>query len=105
MKQVALTHSGVEVRDVPAPQVEPGAVLVRVTQSCISVGTEMSGVRDSNVPLWKRALRQPDQMRRLAGLAVREGLDAARVIVETKLAAAQPIGYSAVGRIIAIGGG
>jgi predicted dehydrogenase/threonine dehydrogenase-like Zn-dependent dehydrogenase len=105
MKQVLLTRAGVEVREVPAPQVEPGAVLVRVSHSCISVGTEMSGVRASNLPLWKRALQRPDQVRRLAGLVAKEGLDAARSIVRTKLAEAQPIGYSAVGRVVAVGDG
>ena len=105
MKQVLLTRAGVEVREVPAPQVEPGTVLVRVSHSCISVGTEMTGVRDSNLPLWKRALARPDQVRRLAGLVASEGLDAARALVRAKLADAQPIGYSAVGEIIEIGHG
>ena len=82
MKQVLLTRAGVEVREVPAPQVEPGAVLVRVSHSCISVGTEMSGVRDSNLPLWKRALQRPDQVRRLAGLVAKEGIDTARATAQ-----------------------
>ena len=103
MKQVLLTRAGVEVRDVPEPLVEPGAVLVRVTHSCISVGTEMSGVRESDLPLWKRALRRPDQLRRLAGVAATEGLDTARAAVRSKLAEVQPVGYSAVGRAIACG--
>src|SRR5215470_8365698 len=105
MKQVLLTRAGVEVREVPAPQVEPGRVLVRVSHSCISVGTEMSGVRESNLPLWKRTLQRPDQVRRLAGLVAHEGLDTVRAMVRTKLAEAQPIGYSAVGRVIAAGDG
>jgi predicted dehydrogenase/threonine dehydrogenase-like Zn-dependent dehydrogenase len=103
MKQVLLTRAGVEVRDVPEPLVEPGAVLVRVSHSCISVGTEMSGVRESDLPLWKRTLRRPDQVRRLVGLAATEGLDTARAAVRNKLAAVQPVGYSAVGRAIACG--
>jgi predicted dehydrogenase/threonine dehydrogenase-like Zn-dependent dehydrogenase len=103
MKQVLLTRAGVEVRDVPEPAVEPGAVLVHVSQSCISVGTEMSGVRDSDLPLWKRALRRPDQLRRLVTVAATEGLDTARAAVRNKLAEVQPVGYSAVGRAIACG--
>jgi predicted dehydrogenase/threonine dehydrogenase-like Zn-dependent dehydrogenase len=103
MKQVLLTRAGIEVRDVPEPQVEPGAVLVRVTHSCISVGTEMSGVRDSDLPLWKRALRRPEQVRRLVTVAATEGVDTARAAVLNKLAEVQPVGYSAVGRAIACG--
>ena len=105
MKQVLLTRAGVEVREVPAPQVEPGAVLVRVSHSCISVGTEMSGVRGSNLPLWKRALQRPDQVRRIATIVAKEGLDTARAMVRTKLAEAQPVGYSAVGKVLAVGAG
>ena len=105
MKQVLLTRAGVEVREVPAPQVEPGAVLVRVSHSCISVGTEMSGVRASNLPLWKRALQRPDQVRRIATIVAKEGLDTARAMVRTKLAEAQPVGYSAVGKVLAVGAG
>ena len=103
MKQVLLTRAGVEVRDVPEPLVEPGAILVRVTHSCISVGTEMSGVRESDLPLWKRALRRPEQLRRLVNVAATEGLDTARAAVRNKLAEVQPVGYSAVGRAIACG--
>jgi len=105
MKQVLLTSSGVEVREVPAPGVDAGSVLVRVHTSCISVGTEMSGVRDSNLPLWKRAMQRPQQLRRLADMVMSEGLDATRTAVRTKLGAAQPIGYSAAGTVIAVGDG
>ena len=44
MKQILLSAGGLTVAEVPAPQVEPGAVLVRTAASCISVGTELSGV-------------------------------------------------------------
>lgn len=105
MKQVVLSRAGVEVRDVPAPQVEPGALLVRVARSCISVGTEMSGVRASNLPLWKRAMQRPEQVRQLAQIALKHGVDAARTLVANKLAEAHPIGYSAAGRVVAVGEG
>jgi len=105
VKQVLLTRSGVEVREVPAPTVEDGTVLVAVVKSCISVGTEMSGVRESNTPLWKRAMKRPDQVRRLAETAMREGLRNTRNLVRGKLAESFPTGYSAAGRVIAVGAG
>lgn len=105
MKQVVLSRAGVEIRDVPAPQVEPGTLLVRVVRSCISVGTEMSGVRASNQPLWKRAMQRPEQVRQLAQIALKHGVDAARTLVANKLAEAHPIGYSAAGRVVAVGEG
>lgn len=105
MKQVLLGQGGVRVEEVPAPQVEPGAVLVRVGHSCISVGTEMSGVRESNLPLWKRAARRPAQVKRLAEVAWSEGVARARALVETRLAALHPTGYSASGTVIEVGDG
>ncbi len=89
----------------PAPTVEDGTILVAVVKSCISVGTEMSGVRESNTPLWKRAMRRPDQVRRLAETAMREGLRNTRNLVRGKLAESFPTGYSAAGRVIAVGAG
>ena len=83
----------------PATQVAPGTVLVRLSHSRISVGTEMSGVRDSNLPLWKRALQRSDQVRRLCGPRRNEGVDAARSAVCTRRGEAQPIGYLAVGAV------
>lgn len=103
MKQVFLTRGGVEVMEVPAPQVQPGSLLVRVSHSCISVGTEMSGVRESNLPLWKRAMQRPEQVRKLAQLVKSEGLGAAHAIVTNKLAEAYPFGYSAAGAVVAAG--
>ena len=63
MKQVLIRKGAAMVADVPAPRIEAGDVLVRVRASCLSVGTEMSGIRHSATPLWKRAL-QPEQLAR-----------------------------------------
>ena len=105
MKQVLLGQGGVRVEDVPAPLVEPGTVLVRVGHSCISVGTEMSGVRESNLPLWKRALRRPAQVKRLVEVVAAEGVTRARALVAARLAALHPTGYSASGTVIEVGAG
>ena len=55
MKQVLIKKGQAVVEEVPSPQVEENKVLVKVISSCISIGTEMSGVRNSGTPLWKRA--------------------------------------------------
>ncbi|MEQ9607604.1 MAG: bi-domain-containing oxidoreductase [Kiloniellaceae bacterium] len=105
MKQVLLKQGGVTVQDVPAPQAAPGAVLVRTAVSCVSVGTEMSGVKASNLPLWKRALERPDQVRRVAQMFASEGLARTRDAVRQRLAQASPIGYSLAGTVIEVGDG
>lgn len=105
MKQVLLKQGGVVVEDVPAPQAEAGCVLVRAAFSCVSVGTEMSGVKASNVPLWKRVLDRPDQVRRVVRMVATDGLARTRDAVRSRLAQASPIGYSLAGTVIAVGAG
>ncbi len=105
MKQVLLTGLGIEVRDVPAPGVEPGTVLVRVSHSCISVGTEMRGVRESDAPLWKRAMKRPEDVRKVVARVRSHGLGDTRRLVKQKLETAHPLGYSASGTVIAVGEG
>lgn len=105
MKQVLLTHAGIEVTDVPAPKVEPGRVLVRTAASCISVGTELPGVKASNLPLWKRALKRPDQMLRVIEMVRTEGLAKTQEVVRSHLRQAHPMGYSLAGTVVAVGEG
>lgn len=105
MKQVILQQGGAALVDVPAPQVESGRLLVKVNHSCISVGTELSGVRAANRPLWKRAIDAPDDVRRVIARARDTGLAETRALVERKMKALNPIGYSASGIVIAVGEG
>lgn len=105
MKQVLLKQGGVVVVDVPAPQIAPNCVLVRTAFSCVSVGTEMSGVKASNLPLWKRALERPDHIRKVVRMIATDGLARTRDTVRSRLAEASPIGYSLAGAVIAVGDG
>ncbi len=93
------------VEEVPAPVVEPGTVLVRVDRSCISVGTELSGMRSSATPLWQRAVRQPSRVMELVDSVATQGITATRNRIEGKLAAGEPTGYSAAGTVIEVGDG
>jgi predicted dehydrogenase/threonine dehydrogenase-like Zn-dependent dehydrogenase len=105
MKQVLIRQGLAFVGDVPAPAVEPGTILVRVVRSCISVGTELSGVRASGAPLWRRALDQPEKLKQVAQLVATEGLAKTRSLVAGKLGAGQPTGYSAAGVVLEVGAG
>ena len=105
MKQVLLKQGGIAVEDVPAPIIADGCVLVRTHTSCISVGTEMSGVNESNRPLWRRVLDRPDQLRRVARMATTQGLSRTRDIVRSRLLQTFPIGYSLAGIVIEVGAG
>lgn len=105
MKQVLIRHGGVSVEDVPAPTLEAGQVLVRLDYSCISVGTEMSGVRTSNLPLWQRAVQRPREVKQVIERVRSHGLAETRKLVKSKLEEAHPLGYSAAGVVVAVGVG
>ena len=105
MKQVLISRGAASVEDVPAPMVEPGTVIVRVQSSCISVGTEMSGVRASGLPLWKRAMQRPEQVAKLVRTAAQQGVRRTWSMVEGKLATGQATGYSAAGVVVEVGEG
>jgi predicted dehydrogenase/threonine dehydrogenase-like Zn-dependent dehydrogenase len=105
MKQVLLRRGHAVVEDVPAPLAERGTVLVRVDRSCISTGTELSSLRATGTPIWQRAARQPEHVRRVVGVAATQGVRSARNLVASKLDAGMPTGYSAAGTVLAVGAG
>jgi predicted dehydrogenase/threonine dehydrogenase-like Zn-dependent dehydrogenase len=105
MKQVLIKKGGAVVAEVPAPAIEPGEVLVRTRVSCLSVGTEMSGMRSSGIPLWRRVIQQPEKVASVLQMVAAQGLRRTWSLVEEKRDAAHPTGYSAAGVIVEVGAG
>jgi len=105
MKQVLVSGGAVRLEDVPAPMVEPGTVLIRMDHSCISIGTEMSGVKLTGESLWKRALRQPQHVKKVVDMVLADGLAATRRLVQERLSVELPTGYSGAGVVIEVGEG
>src|SRR5687767_4184814 len=103
MKQVIARSGTVVVDSVPAPIVGPRSVLVRVAWSCVSVGTELSGVRFSGMSLYRRALKQPENVRKVMDVMRDQGIKRTWDRITGKLAAGTPLGYSAAGTVIAVG--
>ena len=105
MKQVLIKRGCAVTEEIPAPQVEAGKVLVRTVNSCISIGTEMSGVRASAVPLWKRALKERDKVKKVLNMVAEKGIVQTRELVKGKLDSGALVGYSASGIVIGVGSG
>lgn len=103
MKQVLIKKGTAIAARVPAPQAEDDKILVKVVSSCISVGTEMSGVTASGTPLWKRALNEPQNVKKVLDKLAAEGLSKTVGLVKSKLDSGSPTGYSAAGEVIAVG--
>ncbi|MDH4140176.1 MAG: Gfo/Idh/MocA family oxidoreductase, partial [Coriobacteriia bacterium] len=108
MKQVFLGGpSGVVVKDVPAPALGPGEVLVRVAHSLISTGTEGADVRGTAAkagsPL-ERVLREPALVAKAAKKLARDGFGAtAEAVGGSDSRDLTPLGYSAAGIVVETG--
>jgi predicted dehydrogenase len=103
LKQVLIKDGAAVVANVPAPQVSPGNVLVRVAHSCISAGTEMASVQLSGLPLYRRAMRQPQHVHRVMQMIKDQGLSYTMNRVRGLLDAGSITGYSAAGTVVAVG--
>ncbi|MFQ5618376.1 MAG: bi-domain-containing oxidoreductase [Rhodospirillales bacterium] len=107
MKQVIQSpRTGrLEVREVPAPKVTAGHVLVRTRASLISAGTERMSVEFARKNLAGKAKARPDLARQVITKARRDGLRATWDAVLARLDEPMPLGYSAAGEVVAAGAG
>ena len=103
MKQVLIKQGQVVIEEVPAPNVHSGTVLVRVRSSCISIGTELSGLKASGEPLWRKAFRYPGKIKKAIAMVSERGLVHTISHAQGALTSGQPTGYSAAGVVIDVG--
>jgi predicted dehydrogenase/threonine dehydrogenase-like Zn-dependent dehydrogenase len=103
LKQIAQYQDGrLELQDVPLPTAPPGGVLVRLTHSVISVGTEKMKVEQARMSLLQKARARPDQVRKILDTARTLGWRAALEKVRNRLELPSPLGYSAAGVVQAV---
>ena len=106
MKQIAQYQDGrLELQEAPKPTAPPGGVLVRVTHSVISVGTEKMKVEQARMNLLQKARARPDQVRKVIETARNLGWRAAMEKVRNRLETPTPLGYSAAGIVEAVDSG
>lgn len=107
MKQIVQSaRTGVlSLREVPAPRVKSGHVLVATTASLISAGTERMVVDFAKKSLLAKARSRPDLVKKVISKVQRDGLLATLEAVRARLDEPLPLGYSAAGKIVAVGSG
>lgn len=103
MKQVLISKGSAKVAEVPAPRPESGEALVRLECSCLSIGTEMSGLRASALPMWRRAVQRPELIATTLKMAAAGGVRSTWRRIEERRDAARPTGYSAAGIVVEVG--
>ncbi len=103
MKQLSQYQDGrLELQEVPLPTPPPSGVLVRVTHSVISVGTERMKVEQARMNLLQKARARPDQVRKVLDTAKTLGWKAAIEKVRNRLDTPTPLGYSVAGVVEAV---
>ena len=101
MKQIFKTkRGGITVAEVPAPIAGPGEVLVETWWSLISAGTETKNLVQS-APA--RAARRRSLLKRGLEVLDQDGLRALAHKVRNQSNIGEALGYSASGRVVAIG--
>lgn len=103
MKQLFIKSGKAHIEHVADQQVLDGCVLVKTLYSCVSVGTEMAGVRSSSDSLFKRATKDPEKIVKALKLFSEKGFAATKSKALNQLGS--PSGYSCVGEILEIGNG
>jgi predicted dehydrogenase len=103
LKQLAQYQDGrLELQEVPVPVAPPGGVLVRVTHSVVSAGTERMKVEQARMNLLQKARARPDQVRKVLDTARTLGWRSALEKVRNRLETPTPLGYSAAGVVCAV---
>jgi polar amino acid transport system substrate-binding protein len=102
MKQVAqnLRNGEIAVAEVPSPSLRGPGVLVATAFSVLSPGTERAAVELGRSSLLGKALRRPDQARKVLENLRREGLGSTLRKVREKLDVIRPLGYSCAGVVL-----
>jgi predicted dehydrogenase/threonine dehydrogenase-like Zn-dependent dehydrogenase len=95
----------IRVEEVPAPQLLPGCVLVRIAASVVSAGTERASAEFARKNLLQKARSRPDLVREVISKVQRDGIVSAVQAVRSRLDQPQSPGYSSAGTVLAIGEG
>src|SRR5450432_1527289 len=107
MKQV-LQHARtgeITVEEVPAPQLLPGCVLVRIAASVVSAGTERASSEFARKNLLQKAQARPDLVRDVMAKVQRDGVFSTLDAVRSRLDQPSALGYSSAGTVVAVGEG
>ena len=107
MKQVIQSRKSgkLALKEVPAPAVKAGHLLVETRASLISTGTERMVIDFAKKSLAGKAKARPDLVKKVIDKLKSDGLKATYETVMARLDAPLPLGYSAAGVIKAVGAG
>ncbi len=107
MKQIlqSFKTGQTELAEVPAPAVSKGKLLIRTTNSLVSLGTERMLVEFGKSSLVSKAYQSPERVKMVIDKIKSDGLLPTLETVFNKLEQPLPLGYCNVGIVLQIGEG
>lgn len=93
----------IKIIDTPPPTVKDGYAIVETMYSIISAGTERSLTSFGGKNIVQKALERPDQVKKVLEKVSTDGLLTTLDAAFNKLKEPMPMGYSAVGKVVACG--
>lgn len=105
MLQAVVKKGKVIGEKVFSPKVSDGCVLIKVVNSCISAGTELTSVNASGKSLIQKAKEKPEKIKMAFNLAKSKGLKELYKAVHNVTESMSPVGYSISGVVLAMGSG
>ena len=107
MKQLFLSvnDGSMKVIETPVPTVKDNSVIVETLYSVVSAGTERSLASFGGKNLIQKALERPDQVKKVTEKMSTDGILTTVENAFGRLKDPMPMGYSAVGKVTAIGRG
>lgn len=107
MKQLFLSvnDGSISVVDTPAPTVKDNTVIIETLYSVVSAGTERSLASFGGSNLIQKALERPDQVKKVTEKMSTDGILTTVEAAFGRLKDPMPMGYTAVGKVSAVGRG
>ena len=107
MKQViqSARTGKLALKDVPAPKVKAGHLLVQTRASLISAGTDRLMTEFARKSMLGKAKARPDLVKKVFDKLRRDGISETWTSVMARLDEPLPLGYSAAGSVVAVGAG
>ncbi len=90
----------ISVEELPAPRCPDNGVLVHNLYSLISTGTEKATIAKAKSSLFKRARRQPEDVKLVLDFIRKEGIISTYKRIKNTLESYKPLGYSSAGEVI-----
>lgn len=103
MRQLLTQKGKIILEELPAPLIDSHEILVQISYSCISSGTELSSLNSASRNIIQKLIDKPKSIEQVLKLLRTEGVSSTIQRVKDVLYATSPIGYSASGIVLEVG--